>query len=746
VSRCSPTRAVALALAQGCVYALASASAPLPAAAETRLFIRNHIHSDQISGLVEWRGSLVAATLGGILFADPETGASTKILSAPGGLPSNRILCLAVSPSGTLWAGTADRGIARLKPGGGFQRTLTSFDGLLSDRVQALYVHGDSIWVGTSGGVALFTENPATAQTALRRSDSSASTARGLISDDVLTFLEVADTLWCGTGAGVSTFVNGTWLNRGAALSLATRSLTFHEDTLWAATPTGPRRYESGIFQPAASGHPGGSGVVYSDGARLLSGGVIEGAFRYQSGTWSLFGISSPGGFRPQAFLTTSNGALWAGTDQGLARYDPGSNAWTRIRAAGPQVNGSQRGVADDRGVWFSTGNFAPPGGALGNVLHYDGSVWTDLTNGSTGGGLQAASVFAILSDATQKLWFGHCCGGGDPKPRTDRFDPGTGLWEVLDATNLYALKQAPSGLVYGGSVEFGNGVYVFDPSTGAVLDSLTPQNTQGATGSGLASNNLRGIAFDPAGRGWFAHAAAGLDIWNGAGTVTNHADDVWVRLGTFFPSLQTTAVVTTGVSSGWVGTTAGLVRIRNDSVDRTATAIVNSALPSLQVHDLALDAGGHLWVATALGLARVDAQSQAVESWTTADGLAGNDVRSLVWDPKRGELWAGTTEGFSEILPSAAGSSGFGDQTYVYPSPLDPSSTTLRLGGITADVEGEIRDLTGALIRRFHCDPLRNEAWDLKLPNGSPAASGLYLVLLRDGDQSKVLRVAVIR
>src|SRR5438132_12502733 len=119
-------------------------------------------------------------TLGGIVTIDPASGAIRKILRAPsGGLPSNRVLAVAVSPSGLLWAGTAESGIARLRPDGTFRRTLSSFDGLPSDRVQALFVHGDSVWVGTGGGVALFTENAA-GQIGLTRAFTSAGTSGAL--------------------------------------------------------------------------------------------------------------------------------------------------------------------------------------------------------------------------------------------------------------------------------------------------------------------------------------------------------------------------------------------------------------------------------------------------------------------------------------------------------------------------------------------------------------------------------------
>jgi ligand-binding sensor domain-containing protein len=320
-------------------------------------------------------------------------------------------------------------------------------------------------------------------------------------------------------------------------------------------------------------------------------------------------------------------------------------------------------------------------------------------------------------------------------------------VWNALGTTNIFILTRGQDGLMYAGSVELGNGVYVFDPAVPAVIDSLTPLNTQGsAVGTGLSSNNLRGIAFDTTGRGWIAHAAAGLDIWDGQGTLTDHSDDAWKHLATGFPSVQATSVETDGASSGWVGTVAGVVRIKNDVVDPGTTLAVNAALPSTAVRDLELDSEGNLWVATTSGLARVGAGSTFVEHWSTAEGLAGDDVRALAWDAAQRTLWVGTTSGISEVVVPKAGATTFTSQSYVYPSPIGPETTALRIGGIAGEVTGEIRDVTGAIVRRFRCDPAHDVVWDLLLADGTRARSGVFVVVLRDGAEHRMLRVAVVR
>jgi len=111
----------------------------------------------------------------------------------------------------------------------------------------------------------------------------------------------------------------------------------------------------------------------------------------------------------------------------------------------------------------------------------------------------------------------------------------------------------------------------------------------------------------------------------------------------------------------------------------------------------------------------------------------------------KRGVLWVGTANGISRVV-AATGDPAITAATYVYPNPSRVAGT-LKLGGIVNTVDGEVRDLAGNVVHRFHCDPAQNEIWDLRRENGEPAASGVYLVVLRDkSGGSKTLRAAVVR
>ena len=719
-----------------------AAFAPNAATGATRIFTTNHVNSNDVRGLAAWDGRLAAATTGGVVLAEMPAGPFTKVLRSAAGLPSNQTLCAVASPAGRLWIGTAGQGLARLKPDGSFPRTLTTFDGLPSSQVQALFRTGDSVWVGTFGGVALFTENSTSGQVALRRSDSNASTAGGLISDDVRAFASLRDTVWCATGAGLSAFAAGAWIPRGDLLATAANALLAFRDTLWVGTTAGPRAYVNGVLEPVRAGHPLTNSLALAEaGGTVFSSTGGSGVYRHAGGAWSATGSGLPFGKTP-ALASAPDGALWVGAETGLARYDSGSNTWTAFQTEGPLVDAIERAAADARGAWFVTGNVSVASSGGGVVVHFDGASWSAVTTNGTGGQLQAAATFGLLSDRNGRLWFGHCCAGGTDPPRTDRWDPATDTWDQPQATNLWSFGLGPSGRVYGGAnFEFGSGVYVFDEASAALLDSLTPDNTAG----GLGENRIAAIAFDPSGRGWFAMAATGLDRWDNRGTDT-HADDIWTHFATGFPSLQTTSITVLSDTYAYIGTTGGIVALQNGLIDLNRKDAINALIGGGAVTALARDPRGIVWIGSASGLIRLDHGTGALERFTVLDGLVNDDIRALAWDEARGVLWVGTSRGISQVRPSEEGAPAFDDGAFVFPNPLGPSSGPLRIGGLTGEATGEVRDVAGALVRRFRVNPAADVAWDLRGANGEPAASGIYLIVLRDGERTRVLRAAVAR
>jgi len=74
----------------------------------------------------------------------------------PGGLASNNVNVITFDRSGRLWAGTAGHGVSRLSADGSHWDLVNAFDGIPSDSVNVLRADGDTVWVGTTRGIALW--------------------------------------------------------------------------------------------------------------------------------------------------------------------------------------------------------------------------------------------------------------------------------------------------------------------------------------------------------------------------------------------------------------------------------------------------------------------------------------------------------------------------------------------------------------------------------------------------------------
>jgi len=79
-----------------------------------------------------------------------------SITREPGGLASNALTALAYDRSGRLWVGTPGKGVSRLATDRTTWDLVNAFDGLPSDTVSVLEADGDTMWIGTQRGIALW--------------------------------------------------------------------------------------------------------------------------------------------------------------------------------------------------------------------------------------------------------------------------------------------------------------------------------------------------------------------------------------------------------------------------------------------------------------------------------------------------------------------------------------------------------------------------------------------------------------
>jgi len=340
---------------------------------------------------------------------------------------------------------------------------------------------------------------------------------------------------------------------------------------------------------------------------------------------------SDPAAGRVNVLHRDRQGRLWAGTDGGLFRHD--GARFDRIRLGLP---GRPDEVVQ---VWALAEDDS-------------GTVWAGTKYGLVGVGvsgvLQRAiapretdNVLALLADAQGRVWVGHESAGllvydagalraGGVASR--RYTPREGL----AGERVNALRRA------GQTLWIGTQTGLSELSLGAAAN-VAPK-TYTAT-HGLAEELVTALESDRDGNLWIGTAAAGAQRLARNGFVTyGEADGLGHSVAGIFERANGELVVT---STGWLisrfdGRRFTTVRPRlPESLPATRWRFFQTTLE---------DRGGEWWVATGEGLARFS-RPRAFEElatrppqafYTTADGLAGDDVSQL-YEDARGDVWIGT-------------------------------------------------------------------------------------------------------
>jgi ligand-binding sensor domain-containing protein len=322
-----------------------------------------------------------------------------------GGLPSDRVLALALASDGSLWAGTNGGGVGRLGPDG--WRTLTIRDGLAADFVSALFQDRDGVfWFGTVAGVSRYADHiwrtwPDAPQGGV--STLAADAAGGVV--------------WAGAiDGGLYRLQDDLWQRvklkaRGRPVSLRFIQTLFVDDVgdLWIGTQD--------------------SGVVHFDGkrARLLTAadGLAEDFVT--------------------AIVQTSDGAMWFGSAaSGLSRWD--GESWRIITRADGLISDEITALlADGETLWVGT---------RAGLSYYDGAVWRSFTAED---GLGADEITALARDESGAIWAGTW--GGGVSVWQD------GVWRTFDARSGLLAPGVEALLSQSGQMWVGavSGLSVYD-------------------------------------------------------------------------------------------------------------------------------------------------------------------------------------------------------------------------------------------------------------------------------------------
>ena len=114
-----------------------------------------------------------------------------------------------------------------------------------------------------------------------------------------------------------------------------------------------------------------------------------------------------------------------------------------------------------------------------------------------------------------------------------------------------------------------------------------------------------------------------------------------------------------------WIGTGAGLLAFRNDSIISRVTQ--DDGLLSNNINLLADGGDGSIYIGTNNGLNRYFPQSKRIYSYTERNGFTGIETRqNAVYKTVTGDLWFGTANGATRLRQSNLVSKGLGPLTHI--------------------------------------------------------------------------------
>lgn len=629
-------RSAAVRAVCACVVALAWLDAPVArAGALADQFVetwtsRDGLPHSTVHGIGQSAdGYLWLATWEGIVRYDGRDFRLYRRDDVPG-LGDDGVRALHVGPRGDVWVGSTRGGIARWRDGHWTARPAAP--SLITDLLET---PDGALWVATArDGVVRF--DPQGRRTAI-------DVAHGLPSGTVNALAHDArGRVWAATSHGLARLdragaraVAATGLPRGPAFSLYAGG----DGRVLVGTEHGAYAGDGGAFapvHPSLAGHTAtrlwrdtdGSVWVGTNNAGLarVDGNRIE---------WLDTAHGLPNN-RVLALRRDREGSLWVGTNGGLAR----------VRIAPIRTFTRADGLADD----FVRSTLALRGGGLlvgsgGGLdrLDADGSVrHVPLIDDPSG-----VSVLSLAEDASGDVLVG-TFHHGVIRLRGGRPVGTLSMRDGLPSNEVRAMVAAPGGRLWLGTKQ---GLVSVDGRQVRVY----------RTRDGLPSEYVHAL-----------HASADGSLWVGTGLGAARMRDGVLRtvdLGSSDAHYVYGFMPSTRAGGMWLATDRGLVRI--DARGRPARALGRAhGLPFEKIFALVADGRGQLWLTGNEGIARlrVDALERLADGgrgpldvhlFGRADGMLsqqanGSAMPAATLDAS-GSLWVATAIGVARVEPAAA-------------------------------------------------------------------------------------------
>jgi hypothetical protein len=729
--------------------ALACVAAAGPASSQGAW--RTYQHPGDFTDLIALPDEVWGATSeGGLLRFDRTSRTFDEIHRQVGGLASNRLSSLALGPEGQLWVGTEGGGLSRLSPDRISWSLVNGFDGLPSDSVLSLEPQGDTLWIGTTRGVALWNGREISGSLP----DPNALTFDTTFANVSITGIVVfGDELWLSTRGGIGMAHISTGLSDWRKRNTAIASLNIENlasDGTSIVAHSGSLLY---VWRPATQSWQafGGFGEVQSLSADLgvVLAGTRQGIFRWSGTAW----VPIPGAPTPTAVdgddpepTIDANGVVFAGLRGDLYEQPASPGPWTVLPRMYPVGNNCVNVIADGVRTYMSTVDRG--------ISRYDGTRWRNWIAGSTPvtdtSFVNTVYSYCLFLGADGRKWAG--CHETAIEEWDDSVDPPRFVHHQLPGSSPDAARHTRA--IVGASGP-NNGTWFgmftsFPDVPSAFAAGLDFYDRDGGFANFRLGRRLHGLAVDRNQRLWLGYIGNGVEvIVDVPRTIADTPDTVILLPETAGQDIH--SIVIRG-DSAWVLGPSSLRRYSASALQRRETYDLPAALSTpLDPYAMDVTPDGSVWLGTAGGLHAVRPGGK-IQSYTTANSpLASDNIRAVRYEGQTGALWIATSEGLNRFDPGYVPPPPVVPQKLdlrVYPNPaqLTAMGVSLRLAGNSEGYAGEIYDITGRRLKRFSIPANGRVFWDGLDDDGRVVPPGVYFVRARAAGLEATARIALLR
>ena len=392
------------------------------------------------------------------------------------------------------------------------------------------------------------------------------------------------------------------------------------------------------------------------------------------------------------------NGRLWAGTSDGLIRYDLIRKTTTHYYYAPstnfflPDKEIMSLHIDQKENLWIGTRenglsivpiiDLEEKGGKAIGVMYAPTQFEGSLTN---------RCINTIFEDQNNNIWLGTYSGGlqwvSESRKKIHALQYIPGHPESPSHPKIWGITEAKDGNIWLGTD--GGGIDVWNKKRGIIK-----RIKHTSSGGGLSDNAILSALTDQKGFLWFGTYRGGVNrinpateaikiypkvptatpgeyvsdircifqdssgkIWIGTNwkgiCILDEQTDSFVNIPEF-GNIDVRAITESSSGRYWIGSLSRGLFLYDPQTRKVKnyrhTADDENSLPSDDIYSLLKDVSGRLWIGTQYGgLSCFDPQTEKFSTFNSRQGLMNNTVLSILEDSK-GYLWLSTNEGISRF------------------------------------------------------------------------------------------------